>query len=358
MPVIQFTIKPELLGALGSLAGVSLSAISPLNYGKGAAALPEQVRELAALGVCDAAGAILPANRAAVSCLARADAFTRIYLSTRTHITEYIAYFGPDGTITGITNDAGMQIVTSPSKGDAILEGIRQVIGDSVYRSVPFSASLTPQETLVLAALIDLQRQEMLAKAAEGKPAERIAGTPPAVAAMLARPAGNLQWFSSSFADLFPKKIPGEAQIPDLLDALAAKGHVIASGPAYTLPDETVILCRGHLLPAMVLTLTSGHADAGGKVAISGFSCFISGIHDFLLVDANGEKVELESASGAGILEYLHAFLTDRTVLEKIRPSAQQDVKPAAGPVKRFCSSCGTPIREGLKFCSNCGGKI
>jgi hypothetical protein len=358
MTTIQFTLKPELLGALGNLAREPLSTISPLNYGKGEAATPDQVRELAALGVCDSAGAILPANRAAVSCLARADAFTRIYLSTRTNVMEYIAYFGPDGTITGITNDAGMQIVTCPSQGDAILEGIRQVIGDSVYRSVPFSANLTPQETLVLAALIDLQRKEMLSKAAEGRPAEKIAGTPPAIAAMLARPSGNLQWFSSSFADLFPKKIPDEGEIPALLNTLALKGHVVASGPAYTLPDETVILCRGHLLPTTVLTLTSGHADAGGKVTIAGFSCFISGIHDFLSVDANGERVELETASGAGIFEYLHVFLTDRTVLEKIRPSAQQNGKPAAGPVKRFCSSCGSPIRDGLKFCGNCGAKI
>jgi hypothetical protein len=77
-----------------------------------------------------------------------------------------------------------------------------------------------------------------------------------------------------------------------------------------------------------------------------------------LQVDANGEKVELETASGAGILEYLHAFLTDRTVLEKIRPAAQQEGTPAAVPVKRFCSTCGSPVREGLKFCGNCGAKI
>jgi hypothetical protein len=357
MTTIQFTLKPELLGALGNLAREPLSTISPLNYGKGAAATPDQVRELAALGVCDSSGAILPANRAAVSCLARADAFTRIYLSTRSNITEYISYFGPDGLITGITNDAGMQIVTSPSQGDAILEGIRQIIGDSVYRSVPFNANLTPQETLVLAALIDLQRKEMLVKTAEGKAAEKIAGTPAAVAAMLARPAGNLQWFSSIFADLFPKKIPGSGQIPALLNELAAKGHVVASGSAYTLPDETVILCRGHLLPTTVLTLTSGHVDSSGKVTIAGFSCFISGIHDFLSVDANGEKVELEATSGAGILEYLHVFLTDRTVLEKIVPSIQQ-VNPLTGGARRFCPACGTQLREGLKFCGNCGAKI
>lgn len=358
MTMIQFTLKPELLGALGSLVNGSLSTISPLNYGRGAAATPDQINELAALGVCDPAGAILPANRAAVSCLARADAFTRIYLSTPTNVMEYIAYFSPDGMITGVTNDGGKQVVTSPSQGDAILEGIRQIIGDSVYRSVPFTANLTPQETLVLAALIDLQRKEMLLKTAEGTVAQKIAGTPAAVAAMLARPAGSLQWFSSAFADLFPMKIPTTIQIPALLQALAAKGQVVASGSAYTLPDETVILCRGHLLPTKVLTLTSGHADAAGKVTIAGFSCFISGIHDMLTVDANGDEVAMETASGAGVLEYLHAFLTDRAVLEKIGPSGQQVPKAAAGSAKRFCSSCGTPVREGLKFCGSCGAKI
>lgn len=271
---------------------------------------------------------------------------------------EYIAYFSPDGTITGITNDSGMQLVTSPSQDNAILEGIRQNIGDSVYRTVPFKATLSSGEALVLSALVDLQRKEMLIKTAGEKPAGKVAGTPGAVVDMLSRPAGRLQWFSSSFADLFPEKIPGPDQIPGILQSLAAKGHIVASGSSYTLSDELVILARGHLLPTTALTLTSGHADAAGKVTIAGFTCFISGIHDFLSVEINGDEIELESVSGAGTLEYLHAFLTDRAVLSKIGPSSPAAAHPAAGASKHFCPQCGTQLREGLKFCNNCGFKI
>jgi len=89
------------------------------------------IAELVSLGICDAQGTITADKKEAVSSLAGADAFTRIYLTTPQRIIEYIAYFSPAGKIVGLTNDGGMQIITSPAPNDAMLELIRQTIGFS-----------------------------------------------------------------------------------------------------------------------------------------------------------------------------------------------------------------------------------
>ena len=93
---IQFTIKPELLAVLGKISGFTLSPVSPLRYGK-ETDTAVGIAQLAALGICDAMGTIPADKKDAVSSLALAEAFTRIYLTTPQRVIEYIAYFAPDG---------------------------------------------------------------------------------------------------------------------------------------------------------------------------------------------------------------------------------------------------------------------
>jgi hypothetical protein len=342
---IQFTIKPELLAALGKISGVTLSPVSPLRYGK-ETDTAGGVAQLAALGICDAKGTIPPDKKDAVASLARAEAFTRIYLTTPRRVIEYIAYFAPDGKIVGVTNDGGMQLVTSPAPNDAMLELIRQTIGFSLYRSFPFVVQLNRAETLVFAAMIDLQRKEMLRKFADGKTAERIAVSTKDVLEMLKIPPGNIQWFSSAFADLFsPAHVPKPEDADGVFQSLAAKGLIMLSGKKYALSDDGILLARNHLMPSMYLTLTTGKGQPSGKTNVAGFSCIISGIHDLLYIDYHADQVELQAVASAEIHEYAKTFLTDRSVL-------------AGGKERRFCPQCGIPLKPGLKFCSSCGAKI
>jgi len=353
---IQFTIKPELLPVLGKIAGHPLSPVSPFRYGKDADTAGG-IGRLAALGICDAQGTIAPDKKDAVSLLARAEGFTRIYLTTPQRVTEYIAYFGPDGRIAGVSNDHGIQLVTFPAPNDAMLEQIRQTIGFSRYRSIPFDAHLNRAETLVLSAMIDLQRKEILRKYADGKKADRIAVSDQDVREMLTNPPGSFQWFSSEFVSLFPQeKIPGPGEIAGVFASLAEKKHIKRAKKGYSLSDEGVIIARSHLLPSAYLTLTTGRGQPSGKTDIAGFSCIISGIHDLLYIDFNADEVEFEAVSSAGIHDMVKTFLTDRSVL------AAMDTKPPAGPAgeqgHRFCQQCGAPLHPGIRFCGTCGGPV
>jgi len=359
---IQFTIKPELLGTLGTLAGSPVSSISPFNYGKGTLPVPEGIAQLAGLGICDAQGNLAEDKKGAISTLAQADAFTRIYLTTPQNVTEYITYFAPDGTVAGVTNDNGMQLITYPAPTDAMLERVRQTIGFSIYRNGSFEAHLTRAETLVLSAMIDLQRKEMLRKFSDGVSASRIVHTPQSITAMLEIPSGNIQWFSSAFTDLFSRDhVPEPDAIWSILAALSAKGLAIRENNGYSLSDDAILLSRGHLLPSMYLAMTSGKATSSGTTNTAGFSCIISGIHDLLYIDYNGDDVELRSVASSEIHDYVSVFLKDAAVIAKLDTISQKaPVSTPEAPAKgqKFCPSCGAPLKPGMKFCNSCGGKI
>ncbi len=354
---IHFTIKPEHLAVLGKISGVTLSPVSPFRYGK-ETDTAAGIAQLAALGICDAGGTIAADKKEVLTSLALAEAFTRIYLSTPQRVIEYLAYFGPDGKIVGVTNDNGMQLITFPAPNNAMLELVRQTIGVTRYRSIPFEAKLNRAETLVFSAMIDLQRKEMLRKFADGKTAGRIAVSEKEVLAMLKMPPGNTQWLSSGFTDLFKQeRIPKAGDTAGIFASLAAKGLITTTGKEYSLSDQAVILARNHLMPSMYLTLTSGKGQSSGKTNIAGFSCIISGIHDLLYIDYNADDIELEAVSSATIHEYVKTFLTDRAVLSAMDGIA---AAPAAAGTKErhFCSQCGASLKPGLKFCSQCGAKI
>lgn len=354
---IHFTIKPEQLAVLGKISGLPLSPVSPFRYGK-ETDTAAGIAQLAALGICDTVGTIAADKKDAVSALALAEAFTRIYLTTPQRVIEYIAYCAPDGKTVGVTNDSGMQLVTYPAPNDAMLELVRQTIGFSRLRSIPFTAKLNRAETLVFSAMIDLQRKEMLRKFADGKTADRLAVSGKEVLEMLKVPPGNIRWLSSAFADLFTQAHvvkPGDTA--GIFSSLAAKGLITESGKAYSLSDESVILARSHLMPSMYLTLTTGKGQPSGKTNITGFSCIISGVQDLLYIDYLADNVELETVSSAAIHEYVKTFLTDRSVLAAM--DAIPAAPSAAGKQERhFCPQCGASHKPGLKFCRQCGAKI
>jgi hypothetical protein len=352
----KFVINAGLFGAIGTLWAGTPSRISPFQYGTKTAPGNAEKQALATAGICDAKGEILAAAKPVLDVLGSATAFTRMYLSGNLSASECIVYFAPDGSTVSLMNTGGNMEISYPAAAAMFVEIAEQGIGSSVYRSVPFSASLTHDEIITLAAMIDFQRKQAL-KSIAGEVDPVIATCDiPAIRASTSGKGENMQWLCNVLLDILSNEgISSEDRLQSALESLAGKGYVQKNGTSYQLSGNSLAFARRMLIFDSVLTLTSGYLGTSGSVSVAGFTCIQAGIHDLLFIDSSIDSVLFQSVSSASVLENVQNYLTEVNLLEKLGvPAPGAPVSPA----RKFCPSCGSPIQPGKKFCPQCGAKI
>ena len=314
---IEFTLQPELLGAIGNLWDGELSEISPFMYGKTSSITKEQQSELKKLGICDNNGKIIDDVLPAIDVLANARAFTRIYIHNGLNIFEYISYFGANGDVASITNDSGNQLVNYPAPNNGIVESIRQNIGETIFRNSDFECEIKGSEALVLAAMMDIQRKTFLSDIADEKETGATTMDVKRIQDMLSSNAKNYQWLTYIIRDMMEvEAITSPEGIEKVLDSLVKMDYVAKHDSGYILTQDTLLLSRRMLLLDTFLTLTSGKIGDDGKVVVVGFTGIQAGVHDLLFIDANEDIVLMDAVSSAMMLDYVSHFLEPAGALE------------------------------------------
>lgn len=385
---IELTLKPELLGAIAGIWDGGISAISPLRYSPASQVTPQMQQMLKKGGIFDSSGNIPKDIKNTLEALANPRAFSRIYLSGGPKVFEYVAYFAEDGRTVSITNVAGDLLVNDPAPNDEIIEWIRLNIGDSVYRNSTFEAEMKTDETLVLAAMIDIQRKAFLKAIADEKDSGVINQDIESIYQMLARKEKKSLQLIDIFKELMgAEKFTSANSVKQVLERLSANGSTTRNNGNYALNDELTYLSRRFLVFDNILTLTSGRVGKNGRVGVVGFTCIQAGVHDLLLIDANEGVVQMESISSAAVLGYTSHFLKDGAALKNLDDNMQPEIMPSSKipqppripqrpsvlgktaeqelsqknleqPGAITCSKCGTPNPAGAKFCAKCGADM
>jgi hypothetical protein len=351
----KYVINAGLFGAAGKLWAGTPSSVSPFLHGKVQAPGTNEKQALAKAGICDATGQILPAARPALDALGTAHAFTRMYLSGNLVPTEAIVYFAPGNGPVSLFNAGGDMEIRYPAAEGEFVEMAAQGFGSTIYRAVPFDATLMHDEAVALSALIDIQRKHAL-KSIAGEQEPGIADCElPVLWSITSRKGNNTQWLANVLLDILSLDgIPSEDLLRSALESLVQKGHAVKNGSSYRLGEDTLALARRMLLFDTALTLTSGYLK-NGVLNIAGFTCLQAGVHDLLVIDANAESVTIQSVSSASVLDSVRTFFTDIHSLEKLDTPVAGTAQPQT---RRFCPQCGAPITPDRKFCGSCGGKI
>ena len=376
-----FKVPAGLLGALGALWGGVPSAISPLRPGGAAAASEGEIAALVSGGLCDAARCPVPEMVPVLDVLGSANAFVRVYLSGGADVDEFVVYRASSGATASLINRGGEFELESPAPTDVFMAITAQLIGSSALRSVEFDVELSGMETVVLAAVIDLQRKASLAAITQEKDPGAVALDVASIASACSTRTGRNQWLATVMLELAESDGVPADRVPSALAALSSRG-LLGGGPAaYHLLGNALLLAQRFLIIDSALTLTGGFAGADGSVSVAGFTCLQAGVHDLLYVETAEDSAELRCESAAAVLDYVSAFLDDPTVLQALGATpaaavatAQPAPAPAAeapmpaapaaqapAPVAvaaegpRFCPRCGTPVRPGTRFCVKCG---
>lgn len=344
-------IADELLPALGYAWKGPLTTISPLHHPDN----PEMEKFIPILKkekLVGADGKLIGNAQSIVEQLARAQTFTRVYLTSRFGLLEYLMYFMPDGSWVSMTQVGKYVQIESPGKIDDIVEGVRQQIGDSVFTSASLHASLPPMEALALAALWDLQRKAQLTVIVDEQEAEPSGWSIGQITEQAGKNDQKYQWMTNVVRKWIDYDgIPTAEEMKQAAEALVAKKYYTNQAGSYVLAGDALDISGNMLLFDKVVTLTSGIEGPDGQVAIVGFSCIQAGVHDLLMIDFQDGKLELDSVSAAEVIEYTDAFMRGpQELLKGIVP------EPVARKEQGLtCSKCGSPLPPGKKFCGNCG---
>ncbi len=350
----EYVINADLFGAVGVLWAGNPSSISPFRYGKVQAPGTAEKQALAKAGICDASGQIAAAIRPALDVLGTANAFTRMYLSGGQPPAECIVYFAPGKIPVSLRNIGGEMQIGYPAASGAFMQMAAQAIGTSAYRSVPFDATLSHDEAVALAGMIDVQRKQALRSLAdEQTPVVADIGLG-ALGKTTSQKGEKSQWLASVLLDIISQdRVPEDRLLP-ALESLVGKGFAVRNASSYRLGDEALSLAHRMLVFDSALVLTAGHLGPGESFSVAGFTCLEAGIHDLLVIDAGVDSVHLQSVSSAGVLDSIQAYLTDVHMHEKLDAPAAEN---AGQQTRKFCPQCGTAIQPGKKFCGSCGAK-
>jgi hypothetical protein len=354
----DFTINAQLLGALGSLWQGTPTQVSPFRYGKTGFFGTEEKAVLTAAGICDAGGQPSPDIRPALDVLGSAQAFTRMYITGGPNAYEYIVYFTADGRTASLINIGGNVQINCPSIADLFIGMVSQTLGSSLYRNATLEASLTPDEALVLSAMIDLQRQTFLRSLASSHESAPIIIESSSIENVLCGPDSSFQWLNNVIRELVTGENALSPQVPAALASLAEKGLVKQTGSACSLSDEAAFLARRMLVIDTSVVLTAGHLAPEGNVGVAGFTCLQAGVHDLLYIDTSAGTVDIQAISSAAVLEFIRTFMTNPDALKKLVVPSSPLQPEVSSPKRKFCPQCGAQITEGKMFCNKCGTKI
>ena len=352
----KFVINAGLFGAVGILWAGTPSSISPFQYGKTQAPGNAEKVSLAQAGVCDTGGQILPAIRPALDVLGTATGFTRMYLSGGMAPTECVVYFAPGRVPVSLLNAEGNMQIAYPAAVPQFVEMAAQGIGTSMYRAVPFSATLAPDESVVLAAMIDIQRKQNLKSVADEQSSSAADCEIPVLWKNLSRKGDSTQWLGNVLMELLSLDgIPSEDRVRKAAGSLVQKGYARMQGSSYQLSEILLTLAGRMLIFDNALTLTSGFLSAGGSLSIAGFTCLQAGIHDLLIIDAAADSVTFQTVSSAGVLDNVQTWFSD---VQKLETLDAGQTGTTASQTRKFCPQCGAAFQPGRKFCGGCGAKL
>lgn len=365
-------VPPDLLGTLGELIPAPKSIISPLRFSPPKVLDQKLRRALVTAKVLNSDGTLVADARRTLEALAEVTGFARVQFSSGPTVSEMVFYFAPGAQVpVSVTNTSDGLLIQDPGEPAAFTEVMENLSGVSQFRSFDFSASLPIAEGLVLAAMVDRMRKDILRDIARGEPVEVGDCTPEIIARELSQPLTNTTWLATAVAQMAGVATGLEASdVGTALQSLVAKELVLAQDGRYILSVIPALLARRFLLFDQAFRLEAGRqALADGTPVVVGFTCLQAGVHDLLCLEYTQDHISLNTVSSSTLLRRLEFFISRPDALDKAATETAQTYANRASPsipepqsdkavVSLSCAKCGNPIKPGIMFCGSCGEPV
>jgi hypothetical protein len=364
------TLETDVYTAMGSLWSGKRTALSPLESGT-APLNASQRDQLQQLGLINAQGQPTLRLNNILSVLGEAGIAVDILSITGEGESQYTSYFSSDASVAVLvkTEGASTMIFSAPSPED-VLGDLRMKMGPAPPPSAGFRTDLSPDEALVLAALIDQQRQSVMATGASQSPDS----VPPVVFYaheveqilqnyMKNPPSWPVLALVSAMTE--PRALPGDA-IGQVLSRLVTEGHLTRSGQGYIFQNTLHEYVHTLLQPEYYLMITVHTLNTGAWTAEDEFFSirFSNGIFSAIRRNGDAATLYIGSRTQDSIMETLGRILINPrsfAVSLGLPAGPGSPVPPSPAPTPSsgsFCPACGSPAQPGAKFCRSCGAAL
>jgi len=256
-------------------------------------------------GLIDASGRIAPEAQRPLETLARAEACSRILLSTPLGTMEKTVFIHDGDRVLTDSREDGLTL-TSPVPDQEFMDLCADLFSLSSLCTAQLDLELTPAETWVFLGLCDVVRRRIL---------EQLAGTARETRRMTAEQLLKSQagaWtmgLTRLAAQVLPGGAPDRAALEAAVEGLKEKGAAEAV-------DGDVRLTGGALTAAANLLLVDSTVQIdrytlrSGKPMGERTCCMVAGIHDIWALRPAGDRVLLRTISARALLVMLDQALT------------------------------------------------
>lgn len=342
---VDLDLDAEAFAALGALVDSPHSPISPWVGANGTLTDTARAR-LSDLGVVEGT-ATRRDLQPTLAALAAAAGTTSVRLVSTGVLVEYVAWASVDhGPVAlSATKERGVFRLEDPAPTDQVTELLAGLVGRSPLRGMDLTVELSIEDSLVLAALVDVQRRRILSGLATGHPEADV----PVWFAQLRTALDEPPTIGFSVVDAISRLCGVEASqagagLTDSIARLAQQGLVNADSGAGRLAGPTAQIAEHFSAITSVIELVNAHDDGRGGMKRIGFTCLQAGVSDLMSVEWIDRGIHLETVSADTIVGYLDCFLRRPDLAHRSAASQTATQRPGAPAAAVASAGITTPV--------------
>ena len=227
-------------------------------------------------------------------------------------LVEYITWgardHGPVG-LAGIASNGRLRL-EDPAATEPVIGAMADLIGRSGWRGLELTLDLPINDTLVLAAIIDLQRRAIIGGLVTGQPASDEPADLSKLYGALSKPPS----YGYSFVDAIRRTCGVQpdraaAALSDSVARLAEQGLVEANSAEVRLAGVYAEVPQHFPTITSIVELTHGWDTGAADVARLGFTCLQAGVSDLLTIEWVESGIRIETISADTVVGYIDHFL-------------------------------------------------
>ncbi|MDI9941220.1 hypothetical protein QM806_38385, partial [Rhodococcus sp. IEGM 1351] len=345
---VELDLDAEAFNALAALVDGPHSPVSPWAGVNGTVTDTARAR-LADLGVVDDT-ATRRDLQPTLAALAAATATTTVRFVGAGVLVDYIVWASVDHDPVALsaTREPGVFRLEDPAPTDRVTEFLTGLVGRSQWRGLDLTLELPIEDSVVLAALIDVQRRRILSGLATGHPEADVPvefaqlrttlDEPPTTGFSLVDAIGRLCGVEASRAG---------AGLTDSIARLAQQGLVDADSEAARPAGPCAPIAEHFAAITAIVELTNAFDDGHGGLNRLGFTCLQTGINDLMTVEWIDRGIHLETVSADTVVGYLNLFLRQPDFARRSAAATTDNQQPEVRTQPVTPDTISTPASTG-----------